>query len=189
MNSRDRSARVHGVRNARALPKQKPRPHAPPRRYSSQPPTLPHPGRRLRRDRHGGARRLFTGPSAGSSSPDSSFFAGLPRESEELAIVDGCGSPGFFWRIFLPQARPVLFASFVIAFTWTWGDYIAPQLPLSTDRSTLAVAVMTTYVNAAGVPAVNLQGAASVMHVAPILLVFLVAQRGFAAAMATSGPK
>lgn len=77
----------------------------------------------------------------------------------------------------------------VIAFTWTWGDYIAPQPLLSTDRSTLAVAVMSTYINAAGTPVTNLQAAASVMYVVPILLVFLVAQRGFVAGMATSGLK
>ncbi|MFF7467515.1 ABC transporter permease subunit [Streptomyces sp. NPDC008092] len=117
------------------------------------------------------------------------FFAGLPRELEEAAIVDGCGYAGIFWRIFLPQSWPVLTASFVIAFTWTWGDYIAPQLLLSTDRTTLAVAVMTTYVTEAGQPVTHLQAAASVMYVVPILLVFLVAQRGFVAGMSTSGLK
>ncbi|MEU1160998.1 carbohydrate ABC transporter permease [Streptomyces sp. NPDC005921] len=117
------------------------------------------------------------------------FFAGLPRELEEAAIVDGCGYAGIFWRIFLPQSWPVLAASFVIAFTWTWGDYIAPQLLLSTDRTTLAVAVMTTYVTEAGQPVTHLQAAASVMYVVPILLVFLVAQRGFVAGMSTSGLK
>jgi multiple sugar transport system permease protein len=117
------------------------------------------------------------------------FFAGLPRELEEAAIVDGCGWATIFWRIFLPQSWPVLSASFVIAFTWTWGDYIAPQLLLSTDRTTLAVAVMSTYVTSAGTPVADLQAAASVMYVVPILLIFLVAQRGFVAGMSTSGLK
>jgi multiple sugar transport system permease protein len=117
------------------------------------------------------------------------FFAGLPRELEEAAIVDGCGYTGIFWRIFLPQSKPVLAASFVIAFTWSWGDFIAPQLLLSTDRSTLAVAVMTTYVTSAGTPVAHLQAAASVMYVVPVLLIFLVAQRGFVAGMSTTGLK
>ncbi|MDQ1015341.1 carbohydrate ABC transporter permease [Streptomyces afghaniensis] len=117
------------------------------------------------------------------------FFAGMPRELEEAAIVDGCGYSSIFWRIFLPQSWPVLSASFIIAFTWTWGDYIAPQLLLSSDRTTLAVAVMTTYVSEAGTPVPELQAAASVMYVVPILLVFLIAQRGFVAGMSTSGLK
>jgi len=48
---------------------------------------------------------------------------------------------------------------------------------------------MTTYVSTAGTPITNLQAAASVMYVVPILLVFLVAQRGFVAGMSTSGLK
>jgi multiple sugar transport system permease protein len=117
------------------------------------------------------------------------FFAGMPRELEEAAIVDGCGYGGIFWRIFLPQSWPVLAASFVIAFTWSWGDFIAPMLLLSSDRTTLSVAIMTSYVTPGGLPVNNLLAAGSVMYVVPILLIFLVAQRGFVAGMSTTGLK
>ncbi|MBV7695862.1 carbohydrate ABC transporter permease [Streptomyces sp. TRM70350] len=117
------------------------------------------------------------------------FFAGMPRELEEAAIIDGCGYAGIFWRIFLPQSWPVLAASFVIAFTWSWGDFIAPMLLLSSDRTTLSVALMTSYVTPGGLPVNNLLAAGSVMYVVPILLIFLVAQRGFVAGMSTSGLK
>ncbi|MGP4084278.1 carbohydrate ABC transporter permease [Streptomyces sp. KR55] len=117
------------------------------------------------------------------------FFAGMPRELEEAAIVDGCGYPRIFWQIFLPQSWPVLTASFVIAFTWSWGDFIAPMLLLSSDRTTLSVALMTSYVTPGGLPVNNLLAAGSVMYVVPILLIFLVAQRGFVAGMSTSGLK
>ena len=117
------------------------------------------------------------------------FFAGMPRELEEAAIVDGCGWSGIFWRIFLPQSWPAVATSFVIAFTWSWGDYIAPMLLLSNDRSTLAVAISTSYVNAQGLPVNNWIAAGTVMYVVPILLIFLVAQRGFVSGMSTSGLK
>ncbi|MGP4050519.1 carbohydrate ABC transporter permease [Streptomyces sp. 2A115] len=117
------------------------------------------------------------------------FFAGMPRELEEAAIIDGCSYPTIFWRIFLPQSWPVLAASFVIAFTWTWGDFIAPMLLLSSDRTTLSVAIMTSYVTEGGMPVNNLLAAGSVMYVVPILLIFLVAQRGFVAGMSTTGLK
>jgi multiple sugar transport system permease protein len=48
---------------------------------------------------------------------------------------------------------------------------------------------MSTYVTSAGTPVANLQAAASVMYVVPILLIFLVAQRGFVGGMSTSGLK
>lgn len=117
------------------------------------------------------------------------FFAGMPRELEEAAIIDGCGYATVFWRIFLPQSRPVLAASFVIAFTWSWGDFIAPMLLLSSDRTTLSVAIMTQYVTPGGLPVNNLLAAGSVMYVVPILLIFLIAQRGFVAGMSTTGLK
>ncbi|MEV8565112.1 carbohydrate ABC transporter permease [Streptomyces sp. NPDC051322] len=117
------------------------------------------------------------------------FFAGMPRELEEAAIIDGCGYVRIFWRIFLPQSLPVIAASFVIAFTWTWGDFIAPSLLLDTDRTTLAVAVSNSYVNASGAPINNLVAAGAVMYVVPILLIFLVAQRGFVSGAATTGLK
>ncbi|MDQ0752246.1 multiple sugar transport system permease protein [Streptomyces africanus] len=117
------------------------------------------------------------------------FFAGMPRELEEAAIVDGASYPRIFRQIFLPQSWPVLAASFVIAFTWSWGDFIAPMLLLSSDRTTLSVAIMTSYVTPGGLPVNNLLAAGSVMYVVPILLIFLVAQRGFVAGMSTTGLK
>jgi multiple sugar transport system permease protein len=117
------------------------------------------------------------------------FFAGLPRELEEAAIVDGCGYAGMFWRIFLPQSWPAIAASLVISFGWTWGDFIAPALLLNQDTTTLAVALSTSFVNDKGFPVNNLMAAGAVMYMLPPLLLFFVAQRGFIAGISTSGIK
>ena len=63
------------------------------------------------------------------------------------------------------------------------------MLLLSSDRTTLSVAIMTQYVTPGGLPVNNLLAAGSVMYVVPILLIFLVAQRGFVAGMSTTGLK
>jgi multiple sugar transport system permease protein len=117
------------------------------------------------------------------------FFAGLPKELEEAAIVDGCGYAGMFWRIFLPQSWPAIAASLVISFGWTWGDFIAPALLLNQDTTTLAVALSTSFVNDKGFPVNNLMAAGAVMYMLPPLLLFFVAQRGFIAGISTSGIK
>ncbi|TDC27417.1 carbohydrate ABC transporter permease [Streptomyces sp. 8K308] len=117
------------------------------------------------------------------------FFVGLPREMEEAAIVDGCSYTGIFFRIFLPQSWPAIAASLVISFGWTWGDFIAPSLLLSADKTTLAVALTSAYTDAAGNPLLNLMAAGAVMYVLPPLLLFLVAQRGFIAGISTTGMK
>ncbi|TKA08682.1 carbohydrate ABC transporter permease [Actinacidiphila oryziradicis] len=118
------------------------------------------------------------------------FFSNMPQELEEAAIVDGCGYGRIFWRIFLPQSWPVLATSMVLSFSWSWGDYIAPSLLLSTDRTTLAVAVATQYTNPANDTPVNeVIAAGSVLYIIPVLVLFLILQRGFVSGVATSGLK
>ena len=117
------------------------------------------------------------------------FFANLPQELEEAAVIDGCGYPRIFWRIFIPQSWPVLAASLVLSFTWSWGDFVGPALLLSTDRTTLAVAISTLYANPQGLPINNLMAAGSILYILPVLVLFLFAQRGFVAGFSTSGLK
>lgn len=117
------------------------------------------------------------------------FFSNMPKELEEAAIVDGCGHIRIFWRIFLPQSWPVIATSMILSFSWTWGDYIAPALLLDSDRTTLAVKLATGYVNQHGAQLSNLVAAGAVMYVVPVLVLFLIMQRGFVSGISTSGLK
>ncbi|WP_055523955.1 carbohydrate ABC transporter permease [Streptomyces graminilatus] len=117
------------------------------------------------------------------------FFANMPKELEEAAIVDGCGQVRIFWRIFLPQSWPVIATSMIMSFTWAWGDYLAPALLLDDDRTTLAVKLANGYATPNGTPLNNLVAAGAVMYVVPVLVLFLIMQRGFVSGVATSGMK
>jgi multiple sugar transport system permease protein len=117
------------------------------------------------------------------------FFAQLPRELEEAAILDGCGRLRIFAQIFLPLSKPVIITAFVLSFTGVWGDFIAPKLLLNQDNTTLAVAITTGYVNAKGFPLNNLLAAGSVLYVVPVLIMFFFVQRSYVRGFATSGMK
>ncbi|CAM5309460.1 carbohydrate ABC transporter permease [Streptomyces aurantiogriseus] len=117
------------------------------------------------------------------------FFTNMPKELEEAAIVDGCGQIRIFWRIFLPQSWPVIATSLILSFSWTWGDWIAPALLLDTNRTTLAVQLTTGYHNAHGGTLNNLVAAGTLVYVVPVLVLFLILQRGFVAGVSTSGLK
>jgi multiple sugar transport system permease protein len=117
------------------------------------------------------------------------FFAAIPIELEEAAILDGCGYGRIFLRIFLPLSRPVLLTSFLLSFTWTWGDYIAPALFLDPDQTTLSVAIAAFYLDPHGNPDATVQAAAAAMYVVPVLVIFLFAQRYFIRGVASSGLK
>ncbi|MFE6968898.1 carbohydrate ABC transporter permease [Isoptericola sp. NPDC057653] len=117
------------------------------------------------------------------------FFAGLPRELEEAATLDGCSRFGTFMRIFLPVSKPIIVTVFVLSFTGVWGDFITPNLMLNYDNTTLAVALASGYVNDQGFPLNNLIAAASILYVVPMIVVFLFAQRSYVAGFATAGIK
>ncbi|WKX06735.1 carbohydrate ABC transporter permease [Streptomyces sp. NL15-2K] len=117
------------------------------------------------------------------------FFSNMPKELEEAAIVDGCGQIRIFWRIFLPQSWPVIATSVILSFSWTWGDFIAPALLLDTNRTTLAVQLTYGYMNAHGGQLNNLVAAGALVYVVPVLVLFLILQRGFVAGISTSGLK
>ncbi|KOU77585.1 ABC transporter permease [Streptomyces sp. MMG1533] len=117
------------------------------------------------------------------------FFSNMPKELEEAAIIDGCGQIRVFWRIFLPQSWPVIATSLILTFSWSWGDYVAPALFLDDDRTTLAVKIATGYVNEHGSGLYTLVAAGAVIYIVPVLVLFLILQRGFISGTATSGLK
>lgn len=117
------------------------------------------------------------------------FFAAIPRELEDAAIIDGCGYGRIFWRIFLPLSRPVLLTSLLLSFTWMWGDYLAPSLLLDSDHTTLSVAITQAYRNPHGDYLPTVQAAAAVLYVVPVMVIFLFTQRYFVRSVATSGMK
>ncbi|KUO07358.1 carbohydrate ABC transporter permease [Streptomyces sp. DSM 15324] len=115
-------------------------------------------------------------------------FAGLPRELEEAAILDGCGYFRIYWQIFLPLVKPVIATSFILAFTWVWGDFITPAIFLNGDNTTLGVAMASGY-TLNGISLNNVLAAGTVFYVLPVLVLFFFAQRSFTRGVATSGLK
>jgi len=117
------------------------------------------------------------------------FFAQLPRELEDAAIVDGAGWFRIFFSVFLPVSRPILITSFILSFTWTWGDYIAPALLLDLDHTTLSVAITAYYHDPNGNVLPTVQAAGAVMYILPVLIIFFLMQRYFIQSSVSSGVK
>ncbi|MCK6079398.1 carbohydrate ABC transporter permease [Microbacterium sp. EYE_5] len=117
------------------------------------------------------------------------YFSSLPKELEDAAIIDGAGWFRIFATIFLPLSRPILITSFLLSFTWTWGDYIAPALLLNLDNTTLAVAITAFYQDPNGNTIPTVQAAAGVMYIIPVLLIFFFMQRYFIQSNVSSGIK
>jgi len=116
-------------------------------------------------------------------------FTNMPMDLEDAAILDGCGYYRMFFSIFLPLGKAICIAGFILSFTAAWSDFIAPILFLSQDQTTLAVGLSQGYTTPQGTPLYNALAAGTVLYILPVLVLFLVAQRGFIGGFLTSGMK
>jgi len=99
------------------------------------------------------------------------FFVSLPREIEEAAAVDGCGSLGILVRIVLPLSRPGIVTALIFTFIAAWNEYIV-ALTLMTDAAKYPLTVgITSYVTAY-VQHWNLLFAACVIAIVPVVVLF-----------------
>ena len=58
------------------------------------------------------------------------FVHSVPRELEEAAMIDGCGTFRLFLSIVLPMLKPILATVSVLNVLWIWNDYLLPYLIL-----------------------------------------------------------
>ena len=104
------------------------------------------------------------------------FFAAIPREIEEAAAVDGCGRVRTLLSIVLPLARPALVTVTIFGFIAAWNEYIvALTLMTDPDKRPLTVGI-TSYVTAY-VQHWNHLFAASVIAIAPVVVLFALIER------------
>ncbi|MBO0783144.1 MAG: carbohydrate ABC transporter permease [Ktedonobacteraceae bacterium] len=117
------------------------------------------------------------------------FFASIPQELEDAAIVDGAGYFRIFWQIFLPLAGPVLVTSFMLQFVATWGDWFSPLIFLNPDNTTLGVAMAQGYSSPVNLPMQNINAAGSIIYVLPVLVIFFFAQRFYVRSLVSASLK
>lgn len=130
------------------------------------------------------------------------YFRGVPKELEEAAYVDGCGKLKTFLIIMLPDARPMLTSIFLFSYVWQWTDTFYSSLFLR-KFGLLANSVagladgLASYVsnisNRTSIPTTAYTQAiistGTLMVIAPLIIIYLVAQKGFVESLAQSGIK
>ncbi len=99
-----------------------------------------------------------------------SFILELPRAAEEAAWLDGSPPLRVLWRICLPQMRAGLAATAIIAFVFTWNDFLFSQMLTGVDTRTIPVAMLRVLGADFGTDW-GLFAAAGTIYLAPVLLV------------------
>ena len=114
------------------------------------------------------------------------FFRTLPIEYEEAARVDGARRLTVLLRIVLPLSAPALATLAALTFLDSWNSFLWPLITItSTNASTLPLGLATF--QGAHSTEWTLLMAGNVMSLAPMLLVFLLAQRYFVRSVAATG--
>jgi len=107
------------------------------------------------------------------------YFAGIPREIEECAIIDGCSRIGAFIRIVVPLSTPGLIAAGIFAFNLSWIEFVYPLSFIQLEsQKVLTVGVVGQLVKGD----VFLWGslmACALMASLPIAVIYMILQRYF----------
>ncbi|KAB8142983.1 carbohydrate ABC transporter permease [Chloroflexia bacterium SDU3-3] len=117
------------------------------------------------------------------------YFLTIPFDLAEAARMDGASLPRIFWGVYLPLAGPSLAALALFSFLGSWNDLLGPliYLPANLEKTTLTVGLSLFQTQYAGRWTVMMAGA--LVSIAPVMLLFFIAQRQFIEGIALSGVK
>lgn len=115
-------------------------------------------------------------------------FMSLPDELIEAARIDGCTNTKIYLKIALPLAKSSLIALAILAFIWSWNDYLGPLIYL-TDSTKQVLSVGIASFKAQYSTNFALQMAGATLALIPVIIVYLIAQKYFIEGVAQSGMK
>ena len=70
------------------------------------------------------------------------FLNSIPRDLDEAALIDGCGSIRLYFSIILPMLTPIMITLLVFVAMGIWNDYLLSALFLNTqDKRTLPMMI------------------------------------------------
>ena len=129
------------------------------------------------------------------------FFRNIPKELEEAAYVDGCGTLKTFVRIMLPDAKPILTSCFLFAFVWQWTDsffsrfFLGNMTLLANKLSVIADSLGAWMSRTGGTTGASegyvncIVSTGTLMVVVPLLILYIFAQKGFVESLSSTGIK
>lgn len=117
------------------------------------------------------------------------FIRGIPRELDEAAIMDGCGHLQTFLRIMVPLSVPAMATLALFTFVNTWNDFLGPLLYLTKPNMYTVPLGLRLFLDTQEASQWGPLFAMSILSLAPIVAVFLAAQRLLTQGIATTGIK
>lgn len=116
------------------------------------------------------------------------YLLTIPREMDEAAAIDGAGPLRTLISVIVPQAWPVIIAVAIFHLVYSWNDFFAPLIYLSTkpDLQTLAVGLAVFSANRSAQEPGLIQAGTLMTLIVPVII-FLIFQRVFMRGVVITG--
>lgn len=115
------------------------------------------------------------------------YLMTIPRDLDEAAAIDGAGPLRTLWSVIIPQAWPGLAAVSIFTFVYSWNDFFAPLIYLSTKPELQPLSVGLARFNGVHYRDPALIQAGTLMTLIIPVLLFIVFQRFFTRGIVITG--
>jgi oligogalacturonide transport system permease protein len=117
------------------------------------------------------------------------FFRGIPKELDESAYLDGCGTMQIYVYLLLPLLFPALISVCIFQSIWTWNDFLNPMIYISSVKNYPVSLALRMGLDVAATTQWNRLMAMSFVSIIPLVIMFFALQKYFIEGIATSGLK
>ena len=117
------------------------------------------------------------------------FLRGIPKDLDESAYIDGCGTFKTLVEILLPLMKPALFSAGLFQFLWTYNDYFNSLIFVNSVRKYPISLAVRMSLDSESVVQWGKVMAMACVAVLPLMVLFFAAQKYFVEGIATSGMK
>lgn len=105
------------------------------------------------------------------------FMRGIPNELLESARIDGAGTFKIYTKFILPLSVPALVTVAIFTFIWTWNDFFAQMIYISSPSKFTVSLALRMFVDATGQSSWGALFAMSCLSLVPLFLIFIFFQR------------
>jgi multiple sugar transport system permease protein len=117
------------------------------------------------------------------------FFLTIPEEYVDAARVDGCGELRILVSVFLRLAKPAIAAVALFSFLYCFNDFFGPLLYTSENSNNWTLSLGLSQFRNVYQVQWNLTMAATLLFMAPVIILFFLAQRAFVEGVTLTGVK
>jgi raffinose/stachyose/melibiose transport system permease protein len=110
------------------------------------------------------------------------FFVNVPREIAEAAEVDGASEWQQFWKVQVPMARAAIMSLMILFFLWTWNQFLLPVVLVQDPLRRTMAGALGAFQGQWGTD-IPLLCAGALLILAPTVILFLIFQKQFVAAL------